>query len=63
MIGLFALVATVALLLGGCASYDGRGLIPGRSTQAEVEALMGLPAERRVMPDGGSLPLAQSDVC
>jgi hypothetical protein len=32
--------------LGGCASYDGRGLVPGKSTAAEVEAAMGRPAEK-----------------
>ena len=43
------------LILGACASYDGRGLVPGSSTQVEVEALMGLPAARRATPDGGSV--------
>ncbi len=42
-------LALAAGLLGGCASYDGRGLQPGRSTGAEVEALMGPPAERRTI--------------
>lgn len=37
-------------LLGGCASYDGRGLVPGRSTAAEVEATMGRPAEKLERP-------------
>ena len=35
-----------ALLAAGCASYDGRGLVPGSSTAAEVEALMGPPAAK-----------------
>jgi hypothetical protein len=35
-----------AALLAGCASYDGRGLIPGKSTAADVEQLMGPPAEK-----------------
>jgi hypothetical protein len=35
------------LLIAGCASYDGRGLVPGRSTGADVEALMGRPADKR----------------
>lgn len=30
----------------GCASYDGRGLVAGTSTEADVERLMGRPAER-----------------
>jgi hypothetical protein len=42
----------VLLLLAACASYDGRGLVPGVSTAAEVEALMGPPAERRKGLDG-----------
>ena len=40
--------AGLLALLGGCASYDGRGLVPGRSTAAEVEASMGRPAEKLV---------------
>ena len=40
------LLAVFALSVAGCASYDGRGLVPGQSTAAEVEALMGRPAER-----------------
>ena len=44
---------TIALLLlGGCASYEGRGLVPGQSTAAEVEALMGPVSEKRAGPDG-----------
>jgi hypothetical protein len=33
-------------VLYGCASYDGRGLVPGKSTAAEVEAAMGRPVEK-----------------
>jgi hypothetical protein len=33
-------------LVAACASYDGRGLVPGQSTTVQVEALMGRPAER-----------------
>lgn len=47
------LFALAAALLGGCASYDGRGLVPGTSTAAEAEALMGPPAETRATADGG----------
>jgi len=32
--------------VAGCASYDGRSLVPGKSTAAEVEATMGRPAEK-----------------
>ena len=44
-----------AALFAGCASYSGKGLIPGTSTAADVEALMGRPAERIAKPDGGSV--------
>lgn len=50
-----ATLALAAALLCGCASYDGRGLQPGKSTAAEVEALMGPPAERRPTADGGGV--------
>ncbi len=46
--------AVAAALLAGCASFDGRGLVPGRSTEIEVEALMGAPAERLALPGGDS---------
>lgn len=39
-------IVLAAALAGGCASYDGRGLVPGKSTTAEVEATMGRPAEK-----------------
>lgn len=44
-----------AALLSGCASYSGSSLVPGRSTAAEAEALMGKPAERIEKPGGGSV--------
>jgi outer membrane protein assembly factor BamE (lipoprotein component of BamABCDE complex) len=34
-------------VLAGCAAFDGRGLTAGQSTLAEVERIMGTPAERR----------------
>jgi hypothetical protein len=43
----FAAIAFLALL-AGCASFEGRGLVPGKSTQAEVEASMGPAADKRV---------------
>ena len=46
--------AAVAILLGGCASYDGRGLVPGQSA-AEVEAVMGAPTERVKAADGDTI--------
>ena len=48
-------VVFAAALLAGCAAYDGRGLIPGKSTGADVEALMGPPTERIRKPDGVSI--------
>ena len=47
--------ATVLAVLAGCASYNGRGLVPGKSTAAEVESLMGVPAMRIANPDGSSI--------
>ena len=41
-----------AAVLAGCASTEGRGLVPGKSTAAEVEALMGPAADKRVTPGG-----------
>jgi hypothetical protein len=48
---LLAAVLTAALA-AACASFDGRGLVPGKSTQAEVEALMGAPAQQLALPGG-----------
>jgi hypothetical protein len=44
-----------AALLGlaGCASFDGRDLVPGTSTEAQAVAEMGKPALDLVRPDGG----------
>jgi hypothetical protein len=41
------LTAAVLLLLASCASFDGRGLTSGQSTAADVERVMGVPADRR----------------
>jgi hypothetical protein len=49
-----SLLACVALLLAGCASYDGRGLRPGVATDADVRQLMGTPAAVWREPDGGT---------
>src|SRR5215208_4148226 len=48
---LLALSAS-AVLLGACASYDGRSLVPGKSSGAEVTSLMGTPADTRKRPNG-----------
>jgi len=45
----------IALLLSACASYSGSGLVPGTSTAADVEALMGTPSLRLPQPGGGSV--------
>lgn len=37
----------VVALAAGCASFDGRGLSAGQSTQADVERVMGASAEKR----------------
>ena len=42
----------LVLLLAGCASFEGRGLVPGQSTVAEVEKTMGPAAEKRPGPNG-----------
>lgn len=46
------LAVFAAALVTGCASFDGRGLVPGSSTAGEVEALMGPPAQILELPDG-----------
>ncbi|MBS1190340.1 MAG: hypothetical protein H6R10_2132 [Rhodocyclaceae bacterium] len=43
------------LLLGACASYNGRGLQPGQSVLADVEQVMGAPAMRWREADGSEL--------
>lgn len=40
------LAGWAAALAAGCASYDGRSLVAGKSTASEVEATMGRPTER-----------------
>jgi hypothetical protein len=47
MRGLVFLLMGFALMLTGCASFDGRGLVPGQSAAADVERVMGAPAEKR----------------
>lgn len=44
-----------ALLLAGCASYDGRGLVPGTSTVKDVEGVMGPPHEKVAVAGGDSI--------
>lgn len=40
-----------AALLAGCVSWSG-SLVPGKSTAAEAERLMGRPAQRVALPNG-----------
>ena len=42
-------------ILAGCAGFSGRGLVPGQSTEQEVEALMGPAADVRKAPNGDTL--------
>jgi hypothetical protein len=44
----YVLAALVLVVMAGCASFDGRGLVPGRSSAAEVDKLMGPAADKRV---------------
>ena len=41
------IATSLIFLLAGCASDDGRGLVAGQSTAADVNAAMGRPAEQR----------------
>ena len=45
-------VMLAALLLSGCASFDGHTLVPGKATAAEVTALMGVPEMELKRPNG-----------
>ena len=44
-----------ALLLAGCASFDGHTLVPGKATAKEVTSLMGAPALELERPNGERL--------
>jgi len=46
------IVLALAAVAAGCATYDGRGLVRGQSTAAEVHAAMGKPAEQRPGANG-----------
>jgi hypothetical protein len=43
------------LILAACASVDGRGLVPGQSTQRDVETIMGRPAETQQLANGETI--------
>ncbi|MGH9650288.1 MAG: hypothetical protein ACRD3I_07430 [Terriglobales bacterium] len=38
----------------GCASFDGRGLVPGKSLEAEIIGLMGMPSQKFVLQNGNT---------
>jgi hypothetical protein len=46
-------IALAGLLAAGCALAPGRGLAPGKSTEAEVVARLGQPALALATPGGG----------
>jgi outer membrane protein assembly factor BamE (lipoprotein component of BamABCDE complex) len=46
------LILGAVLAVAACASFDGRGLATGHSTAADVERVMGTPAEKRPMAGG-----------
>ncbi len=46
------IVLALAAVAASCATYDGRGLVRGQSTAAEVHAAMGKPAEQRPGTNG-----------
>lgn len=45
-------LAALLLVLSACAGYDGRGLVPGQSTSAEVDKVMGPAKDKRAGPNG-----------
>jgi hypothetical protein len=45
---------TILALLAGCASYGGRGLKPGLSSDDEVQQVMGVPAATWETPGGSA---------
>jgi hypothetical protein len=51
------LLPTLALagVLAGCASVDGHPLVPGQSTEHDVEMVMGRPTDKRAGPEGQTI--------
>ena len=47
-----AIAFALAALAAGCASFDGAPLVPGQSTAADVEAVMGRAADKRPAAGG-----------
>jgi hypothetical protein len=52
MKSILASCLALALSVAACASFEGRGLVPGQSTAADVERVMGTPAEKRQAANG-----------
>ena len=52
--GLLSSALLAAVILQGCASYDGRGLVPGQASAADVERVMGTPREKISLANGES---------
>lgn len=52
---LCVVLAVPMLMLMACASFDGRGLVAGRSTAAEVGARMGATADRIALANGDTV--------
>ena len=46
------LALALVALAAACASFGGRGLVPGQSTAAEVESVMGAAADKRSAAGG-----------
>jgi len=46
--------AVLTAMLAGCASFNGGGLVPGQSTGAEAEKVMGAPAQSLKLANGDS---------
>lgn len=51
----FRILMFAAALLAGCAAYNGRGLVPGKSVAAEVQSLMGTPDEKIALANGDAV--------
>jgi hypothetical protein len=50
-----SIVFLIAVLIAGCASHAGRGLVAGESTVADVETVMGAPADKRIGANGETI--------
>ena len=48
-------IISALFLVAGCASYDGSGLLPGKSTANDVQTQMGSPAERLTVASGDTI--------